>query len=32
MINVAQSDPTISDAAYEATLTASFNECSIAIK
>ena len=32
MINVAQSDPTISDAAYEATLTASFNECGIAIK
>ena len=32
MINVAQSDPTISDAVFEATLTASFNECGIAVK
>lgn len=32
MIDVAQGDPTISDAAYEATLTASFKECGIAIK
>ena len=32
MINVAQSDPTMSDAVFEATLTASFNECGIAIK
>jgi hypothetical protein len=32
MINVAQSDPTISDAVFEATLSASFNECGIAVK
>lgn len=32
MINVAQIDPTISDAVFEATLTASFNECGIAVK
>ena len=32
MINVAQSDPTISDAVFEATLVASFNECGIAVK
>lgn len=32
MINVARSNPTISDAAYEASLTAGFNECGIAIK
>jgi hypothetical protein len=32
MINVAQGDPTISDAVFEATLTASFNECGIAVK
>ena len=32
MINVAQGDPTISDAVFEATLTATFNECGIAVK
>jgi hypothetical protein len=32
MIDVAQSDPTISDAVFEATLAASFNECGIAVK
>ena len=32
MINVAQSDPTISDAIFEATLTASFSECGIVVK
>ena len=32
MMNVAQSDPTISDAVFEATLSASFNECGIAVK
>lgn len=32
MINVAQGDPTISDALFEATLSASFNECGIAVK
>jgi len=32
MINVAQSDPTISDTVFEATLSASFNECGIAVK
>lgn len=32
MMNVAQSNPTLSDALYEATLAASFNECGIAIK
>mgnify|MGYP000671902491 CR=1 FL=1 len=32
MINVAQSDPTISDAVFEATLSASFSECGIAVK
>ena len=32
MINVAESNPTISDAAFEAALTTSFNECGIAIK
>ena len=32
MVNVAESNPTISDAAFEAALTASFNECGIAIK
>ena len=32
MINVAQGDPTVSDAVFEATLTSSFNECGIAVK
>jgi len=32
MMNIAQNNPTISDDVYEATLTASFNECGIAIK
>ena len=32
MINVAESNPTISDAAFEAALTTSFNECGISIK
>jgi hypothetical protein len=32
MINVAASNPTISDAVFEATLASSFNECGIAIK
>ena len=32
MINVAQNDPTLSDAIFEATLNATFNECGIAVK
>jgi hypothetical protein len=32
MINVAQGDPTLSDDIFEATLTATFNECGIAVK
>jgi hypothetical protein len=32
MMNVAQSDPTVSDAVFEATLNTGFNECGIVVK